>query len=55
MNESIFSRLFRYKQTEKMSPKENYLTEMLAWMIDSLSQFGQDYVLFLNSKCKEKR
>ena len=54
MNESIFSRLFRYKQTEKMSPKENYLTEMLAWMIDSLSQFGQDYVLFLNSKCKEK-
>ena len=54
MNESIFSRLFRYKQTEKMSPKENYLTEMLAWMIDSLPQFGQDYVLFLNSKCKEK-
>ena len=54
MNESIFSRLFRYKQTEKMSPKENYLTEMLAWMVDSLSQFGQDYVLFLNSKCKEK-
>ncbi len=35
MNESIFSRLFRYKQTEKMSPKENYLTEMLAWMIDA--------------------
>ena len=54
MNESIFSRLFRYKQTEKLSPRENYLTEMLAWMIDSLSQFGQDYVLFLNSKCKEK-
>lgn len=54
MNESIFSRLFRYKQTEKMSPQENYLTEMLAWMIESLSQFGQDYVLFLNSKCKEK-
>ena len=54
MNESIFSRLFRYKQTEKMSPKENYLTEMLAWIIDSLPQFGQDYVLFLNSKCKEK-
>ena len=54
MNESLFSRLFRYKQTDKMSPSENYLTEMLAWMIDSLPQFGHDYVLFLNSKCKEK-
>ena len=53
MNESIFSRLFRYKQTDKMSPSENYLTEMLAWMIDCLPQFGHDYVLFLNSKCKE--
>ena len=54
MNESLFSRLFRYKQTDKMSPTENYLTEMLAWMINNLPSFGQDYVLFLNSKCKEK-
>ena len=54
MNESIFSSLFRYKQTDKMSPTENYLTDMLAWMINNLPSFGQDYVLFLNSKCKEK-
>lgn len=47
MSESIFSRLFHYKQTSKISPQENYLTEMLAWMIDSLPQFGQDYVQFL--------
>ena len=51
MEESIFSRLFRYKQTEKMSPTENYLTEMFAWMINNLPKFGQDYVMFLNSKC----
>lgn len=54
MNESIFSRLFRYRETQKMSPTENYLTEMLAWMIDSLPQFGRDYVQFLIDKCKKK-
>lgn len=53
MEESIFSRLFRYKQTEKMSQTENYLTETLAWMINNLPKFGQEYVLFLISKHKE--
>ncbi len=53
MNESLFSRLFRYKQTEKMSQTENYLTETLAWMINNLPKFGQEYVLFLISKHKE--
>ena len=52
MSESIFSRLFHYREREKLSPRENYLTEMLAWMIDSLPQFGQDYVGFLCEKCK---
>ena len=39
MSESLFSRLFHYRESEKLSPRENYLTEMLAWMIDSLPQF----------------
>lgn len=52
MNESIFSRLFCYRETQKMSPTENYLTEMLAWMIDSLPQFGREYVNYLCGKCK---
>lgn len=52
MNETIFSRLFRYRETPKMSPSENYLTEMLAWMIDSLPKFGREYVNYLCGKCK---
>lgn len=54
MEDTIFSRLFRYHTTEKRTPQEDYLTELLAWMIDSLPQFGQDYVTFLcnNSKVK---
>ena len=30
MSESLFSRLFHYRESEKLSPRENYLTEMLA-------------------------
>lgn len=51
MSESLFSRLFHYREREKLSPRENYLTEMLAWMIDSLPQFGHDYTVFLCEKC----
>ena len=50
MNESIFSRLFHYRQTEKMSPKENYLTEMLCWLINNCPTFAKDYLDFLASK-----
>ena len=58
MNESLFSRLFRYNKTDNRTPQEDYLTELLAWMIDNLTQFGQDYVTFLcsnsNSKIQQK-
>ncbi len=47
MNESIFSRLFRYRQTEKISPKENYLTEMLCWLINNCPTFAKDYLALL--------
>lgn len=52
MSESLFSRLFHYRESEKLSPRENYLTEMLAWMIDSLPQFGREYVNYLCGKCE---
>ena len=55
MEDSIFSRLFRYHTTEKRTPQEDYLTELLAWMIDSLPQFGRDYVIFLCNKFKIQR
>ena len=58
MNESLFSRLFHYSKTDNRTPQEDYLTELLAWMIDNLAQFGQDYVTFLcsnsNSKIQQK-
>lgn len=54
MSESLFSRLFHYRESEKLSPRENYLTEMLAWMIGNLKQFGHDYVNFLMTKCENK-
>ena len=58
MNESLFSRLFHYSKTDNRTPQEDYLTELLAWMIDNLTQFGQDYVTFLcnnsNSKIQQK-
>ena len=47
MEESIFNRLFRYKATEKVSPEENYLTEMLCWLINNCPCFAQDYVKLL--------
>lgn len=52
MNESLFNRLFHYKETSNIKPEENYLTELLAWMIDTLPKFGHDYVRFLCSKCQ---
>lgn len=54
MNESLFSRLFHYHATEKRTPQEDYLTELLAWMIDSLPQFRQDYVTFLCDKSESQ-
>ena len=54
MSESLFSRLFHYRESEKLTPRENYLTEMLAWMIGNLKQFGHDYVEFLMTKCENK-
>ena len=50
MNESIFSRLFHYRQTEKISPKENYLTEMLCWLINNCPTFAKDYIEYLSEK-----
>ena len=50
MRESIFSRLFHYKETPNMKPEENYLTEMLSWMVDTLPQFGREYVRFLTAQ-----
>lgn len=54
MSESLFSRLFHYRESEKLSPRENFLTEMFAWMIGNLKQFGHDYVNFLMTKCENK-
>jgi len=53
MSESIFSSLFRYRASEKMSPKENYLTEMICWLINNCPTFANEYLKSLYSKNKE--
>lgn len=47
MKESIFKQLFRYRSTEKLSPRENYLTEILAWMLNNMPSFARNYVKLL--------
>jgi len=54
MNNSIFSQLFHYRQTLKMSPTENYLTEILSWIINNCPSFAHDYVCFLTDKLQFK-
>ena len=54
MNDSIFSQLFRYRQTLKMSPTENYLTEILSWIINNCPSFAHDYVCFLTDRLHSK-
>ena len=47
MNRSLFNRLYKRSKTEN-EQREDFLTEMLAWMVDTLPQFGQDYVRLLS-------
>ena len=51
MGESVFSRLFRYRATENLNPSENYLTELLCWMINNIPSFAEDYVRLLIDNC----
>lgn len=42
-NESVFSALSTYSPQPLMNPKENYLTELLAWIINYIDVFGERF------------
>ena len=46
-NESIFSVLSNYSPQPMMNPRENYLTELFAWLINHIDLFGERYVSYL--------
>lgn len=53
MRESIFSFLKSYIPTEKRDAKEDYLTQMFAWILDYVDGFVDDYVALLHSRNPE--
>lgn len=56
LTDSIFSRVFSYRQRENHSPLENFLTEIFAYCIESDETFRQDFMatcLCLNIPKKE--
>ena len=53
-NESVFSALSRYCPQQATNPKENYLTELLAWIINNVEPFGDKLIEFLIKEGKLK-
>ena len=49
--ESIFSALSSYSPQPSMNPRENFLTELLAWIVNNVDAFGEKYVSFLLNAC----
>lgn len=50
MDNQIFQCLSKYSSSEKMSPKENFLTELFAWMLRNIKDLRSNYVAFLNDR-----
>ena len=52
--ESIFTVLSSYCPQPAMTPKENYLTELLAWIINNVEIFSERFVERLITEAKER-
>ena len=50
MKESIFSYLTSYVPTDKREAKEDYLTQMFAWILKNVDGYLAAYARFLSSK-----
>ena len=50
MRESVFSRLISYPPTRNLIPKENFLTELFAWLLENIKGYCKTYIDYL---CKE--
>lgn len=53
MMKSIFSYLISYVPTDKKESKEDYLTQMFAWILSNVEGMANSYVEFLCSRNKE--
>lgn len=53
MNKSIFSFIKSYIPTESKDPKEDFLTQILAWLLINVEGFAASYCRFLLSFIKE--
>lgn len=49
MEKSIFSYLISYVPTNKRESKEDYLTQMFAWLLSNIEGFADSYIEFLCS------
>ena len=50
MKQSLFSYLTSYVPTDKREAKEDYLTQMFAWILENVNGFAWQYVKFLSEK-----
>ena len=50
MKESLFSYLVSYVPTDKRESKEDYLTQMFAWILKNVEGVAHEYVRYLCEK-----
>lgn len=53
MKESIFSYLVSYVPTDKRESKEDYLTQMFAWILKNVEGVAEEYISFLCEQNKD--
>lgn len=50
MDQSIFSSIVSYTPTPYVDPKENFLTELFAWIINNVNGFAKEYVSYIDTR-----
>ena len=54
MKNRLLSRIFTFYPRENHNPKENFLTEVLAYCLSTVPQFNQSFLNLINNKLKLK-
>ena len=50
MSDSIFKSLVSYIPSDKRNPREDYLTQMFAWLLNNIPDYAVEYIRFLSSR-----
>ena len=48
MNKSIFSSIISYTPTPYVDPRENFLTELFAWILNNVPGYAHEYISLIN-------